>query len=71
MWWVDVCLWMAIELFPEPPSLGTLVPRSHQTFHPVSTMKLLGIRLRNRCWPITFRTITARDVDGWCQSRPV
>jgi hypothetical protein len=44
----------------------SLMPRSHQTSHPVLTMKLLGIMFRNRCWPTTFHTITAGDADGWC-----
>ena len=29
-----------------------------------STMKLLGIVLRNRCWPTTFHTITDGGADG-------
>ena len=40
--------------------------RSHQHFHPVAAMKLLGIILRNRWWPTTFHTITTIDADGWC-----
>ena len=36
-----------------------LMPRSHQTFSPVPTMKLLGIMFRNRCWPIIFHTMAA------------
>ena len=32
------------------PQVG-LTPHSHRTFRPVPTMKLLGIMLRNRCWP--------------------
>jgi hypothetical protein len=44
------CRWMVPE-----------VSRSHQTFRPVQAVKLLGIMLRNRCWPTTFHTITARD----------
>ena len=43
-----------------------LVPWSRQTFRLVRAMKLLGIMLRNRCWPTTFHTITAGDGDGWC-----
>jgi hypothetical protein len=42
-----------------------LMPRSHQTFHPVLAVKLLGFMLRNRCWPTTFHTITTEDADGW------
>jgi hypothetical protein len=38
--------------------------RSHQTFHPVPAVKLLGITFRTRCWPTTFHTITAGDADG-------
>ena len=30
--------------------LSKLVSKSHQTFHPVLVMTLLGIMLRNRCW---------------------
>ena len=44
----------------------SLMPRSHQTFRPVLAVKLLGIMLRNRCWPTTFHIITAENVDGWC-----
>ena len=48
--------------------LGFLMPRSYQTFHPVSVVKLLGIYVqKNRCWSTTFHTITAGDADGWCQ----
>ena len=43
-----------------PPSLP---PQSHQTFRPVLAVKLLGITLRNRCWPTTFQTITTEDAD--------
>ena len=43
------------------------MPRSHQTFHPVRAMKLLGIMLRNRCWPTTFHTTLAKDADEWCR----
>jgi hypothetical protein len=38
--------------------------RSHQTFHPVSAVKLLGILFMHRCWPTTSHTIIAQDVDG-------
>ena len=47
------------------------MPRSHQTFRLVLTVKLLGIMLRNRWWSTTFLTITAGDVDGWCWNCPV
>ena len=40
------------------PTVTLLMPRSHQTFHPVPAVKLLRIMLRNRCWPTTFHTIT-------------
>ena len=43
-----------------------LMPRPHQTFPLVPTMKLLGIMFKNRHWSNTFHTITAEDVDGWC-----
>ena len=33
----------------------------------VPTMKLLGITLRNRCWPSTCHTIVTINADGWCQ----
>ena len=47
--------------------IGWLMPRSHQTFRPVPTVKLLGIMLRNRCWSTTtFHTITTVDADRWC-----
>ena len=48
------------------PNLCEVHARSHQTFRPVLAVKLLGIMLRNRCWPTTFHTITAEDADGWC-----
>ena len=48
-----------------------LMPGSHQTFHLVLDMKLLGIMLRNRWWPTTFFTITTGDADGWCRNCPV
>ena len=35
-------------------SLFPLMPRSHQTFRSVSSMKSLGVMFRNRCWPTTF-----------------
>jgi hypothetical protein len=35
--------------------------RSHQTFRPVLALQLLGIILRNRCWPTTFHTFAAGD----------
>ena len=44
-----------------------LMPRSHQTFRPVSVMDLSGIMFGIRCWPTTFHTITTGDDDGWCQ----
>jgi hypothetical protein len=48
-----------------------LMPRSHQTFCPVPIVKLLGITLRNKCWPINFHTNTVGDADGWCRNWPV
>ena len=33
-----------------------LLYKSCRLIYPVPTMKLLGIMLRNRCWPITFHT---------------
>ena len=47
---------------------SALMPRSQQTFRPIPTVKLLRIMLRNRCWATTLHTITAEDVDGWCQN---
>jgi hypothetical protein len=44
------------------------MPRSHQTFCLVPTIKLLGIMLKIRCWPTTCHTITAGDADGCCQN---
>ena len=38
--------------------------RSHQTFHLVLAVKLLGIMLKNRCCSTTFHTITTGNVDG-------
>ena len=46
-------------------------PQSHQLFHLVLAMKLLGIMLRNRCWLISFYTIPTGDANGWCQKLPV
>ena len=34
---------------------------SRQTLCPLLVVKVLGIMLRNRCWPTTFHTITNRD----------
>jgi hypothetical protein len=51
--------------------LAWFMPRSHQTFRLVSTVKLLGIMFRSRCWPTTFYTITAGDVNGWCLHWPL
>ena len=48
-----------------------VMPRSHQTFRSVSTVKLLGIMFRIRCWPTTFQPFITRDADGWCQNWPV
>ena len=48
-----------------------LMPRSHETFRSVLTVKLLGIMLGNRRWPTTFLTITAADADGWSWNCPV
>ena len=51
-----------------PTFFGVLMmPWSHQTFRLVPAVKLLGIRLRIRCWePTTFHDITVGDVNGWC-----
>ena len=35
----------------------------HTKIHPVPAVKLLGIMLRNRCWPTTFHTVTGGDAD--------
>jgi hypothetical protein len=40
--------------------------RTKLSVRPVTTVKLLGIKFRNRRWPTTFHTITAGDADGWC-----
>jgi hypothetical protein len=45
-----------------------LMPRSHQISYPVLAVKLLGIMLRNRCWPTTFHTITTEDADDVAKS---
>lgn len=29
--------------------------------------EIMEIVLRNSHWPITFHTITTRDVNGWCR----
>jgi hypothetical protein len=52
------------------PGPVPLMPRSHQTFRLVPTMKLLGIMFKNRCWPTIFYTISAGDADGWCLNWP-
>ena len=49
------------DLYDQP-----LMPQSHQTFCPVSAMKLLGIVFRNRCWHTTIYIITVGDPDEWC-----
>ena len=43
------------------------MPPSHQNFHLVPTMKLLGTMFENRCWPTTFHTVTFGDANGLCQ----
>jgi hypothetical protein len=54
--------------FPKVSNFNRLflkdMPQSHQTFHSVPTVKLLGIMFKNRCWSIDFHTISAGD-DGW------
>ena len=51
---------------PIPPP-SKFMPLSHNTLrHRVGATELLGIMLRNRCWPTTFHTITSGDVDEWC-----
>ena len=47
------------------------MPRSHQTFCLVSSVNMLMIMLRNRCWPTIFLTIAAGHANGWCQKWPV
>ena len=47
------------------------MPRSHQQFRQVPTVKLLGIVFIDRCWPTTFHTITAGNDDGGCRKWPV
>ena len=47
------------------------MPWLHQTFHPVWTVKLLGIMFRNRCWPPLFtllqlEMLTNDAISGWC-----
>ena len=64
-------IWIGVGPYNCPHALSSLMPRSHQTFCLVRAVRLLGIMFRNRCWPTTFRIITAEDVDGWCQKWPV
>ena len=60
-------MWSAHETTPSIhiASMTWLVSQSHQTFHLVPAVKLLGIMLRNRCRPTTFHTIATEDADGW------
>ena len=59
--------WLAFCMYPLCCCLvHVFMPRSHQTFRLVLAVKLMGIMLRNRCWPTTLHTITAEDADGWC-----
>ena len=51
--------------------ISPFVPPSHQAFRPILALKLLGIVLRNRCWPTTFDIITVGGAEGWCQKWPV
>ena len=52
--------------------LNAHAPRSQQTFHPVPTMKLVGIVFKKCCcWPTLPHIITAGDADGWCENWPV
>ena len=46
-----------------------LMPRSHRTFRPVPTMKLLEIMLRSKCQPTTFHTITTGDVGNYSSGK--
>jgi hypothetical protein len=49
-----------------------LVFWSHQTLCLVLAMELLlGVMLRNRCWPTTFHITTTGEVDKWCWNWPV
>ena len=48
--------------------LAGVINTSHQTFCSVPGVKVLGITLRNRCWPTAFHTITTGDVDRWCEN---
>ena len=52
----------------DPDHAITFMAQPNQNFGPVPAVKLLGIMLRNRCWPTTFHTITVGDADGWCQN---
>ena len=62
------------DVGPQNRTMGCweLMPRSHQPFCQLPAMKLLRSMLRNRCWPTTFPTITAGEVNtggarsGWC-----
>lgn len=47
------------------------MPRPHQNFHPVQSVKLLGIMFINGCWPTVLYIVTTEDADGWCQNGPV
>ena len=57
--------------YHENKLVALLMPRSHQRFLPVPTVTLLGIMLRNRCWPTTFHIITVEDGNKGCLDSPV
>ena len=66
--WMDG--WMR-RTKPTATPFCRIVPRSHQNFRRFAAIKLLGIMLRNRCWPTTICIITAGDVDGWYWNWPM
>lgn len=63
---VEVATWPGYLILPVQCSY--MLPWSHQHFHPVLAVKLVGIMLRNRWWLTTCHTITCRIANGWCQT---
>ena len=55
--WLQDLAWPWCQSEPRK-FLGILMPWSHQTYCAVLAVKLMGIMLRNRYWPIIYHTVT-------------
>ena len=68
---VTILPWSCLSDKPKLHPMVSLPVCAHQTLCLVLAVKLLGIMLRNRCWPTTFLTITTGDANGWYRNLPV